>query len=244
MTNNLPNPNQPFQNPSDKSGIYINRTPQNMKHLPKRQSPTTLAIYSGETVARIVNCVPDDIRPAIILVASNLFRMGEAYAMTYEQLFRHWDAGWIWLPDSAAARIRRRCRGRWIPVNPATRQLLAPYAGKSGPLCPRCKTENAFSARYAAALKRAGIPLVRAGLRKACISAHSAIGVSKVNIAKWAGTTETVCTSHIISLWSTTDASAWVAGLLGVEMASPAVEEFFAAVLGFSRTPRVFLKTT
>jgi integrase len=201
-------------------------------------------MYSGETIARIVNCVPDDIRPAIILVASNLFRMGEAHAMTYEQLFRHWDAGWMLIPDSAAGRIGRRSLSRWVPINPATRHLLTPYVGQSGPLCPRCKTENAFSDRYAAALKRAGIPIVRAGLRKACISAHSAIGVSARNIASWAGNSERLCTSHYLIPASTrADAAAWAAGLLGVRKDSPAVEEFFAAVLGFSRTPLVFLKT-
>ena len=219
--------NQPFQNPSDKSGIYINRTPQDMKLPDKRQSPTPPAIYPGETVARIVNCVADDIRPAIILVASNLFRMTEARRMTYEQLFKHWDAGWIWIPDNAAFRTKCRCLSRWVPINPATRHLLAPYIKKRGLLYPRNKTHDAFAVRYQRELNRMGIPHTRECLRKSCISAHFAFGVDKRHICKWSGLSESAFSADFVNHPNAREeAVAWAAGMLGTGEESPDIEGF------------------
>ncbi len=243
MTTKLTKQIQPFQRHLTETGICLCGTPQNMRIRPQRHSLIPPTIYTGETVAQIVNCVPETIRPAVILVASNLFRMAEACSMTYEQLFQHWDAGWIWIPNTAATRLRGRYLTRWVPINPATRHLLTPYIGKSGSLCPLCKDEKAAGALYAKAMKRAGIPIVRGGLRTSCISAHFAIGVPMGHIARWAGNTEPVCTSHLkISTMDRERAASWAARLLGVGKDSPAVAEFFAALRSYSCTPRASLK--
>jgi len=214
----------------------MNRTP---KPRPRNVGPE---LYPSTAAAQIIECVPDSIRPAVVLVAANLFRMEEAFSMTYEQLFRQWDEGWIWIPDSCAARLSHRYCSRWVPVSPMTRHLLAPYRNETGILFLAKNNIRASAARFRRTLKANGIPFVKNGLRRSCLAAYSCLGLPKAHTCFWAGIPEPFGRKFFAPSESARKyAYEWIAGLMGVGSATPTVGKAIQELLSTPRRPNNFL---
>jgi len=210
-----------------------------------REMAGPVKIYPAETLLDIIRLAPETLRPALILVAANLFRPEEAMAMTYEQLFLYEKENWIWLPPSIAKRVGKRTAARWTYLNPITRHLLTPYMKNKGPLCPTIPDPTSGNARFSEFMKKSKIALIHDGIRKSCITAHVVIDASVQKIAKWAGNSESVIQGHYNNRATTGGYTTQiVAGFLGVDPAHPSVQAAIDTILQQKASPPVTLVAT
>ncbi len=174
----------------------------------KARNKDAVEIYSPGELARLLAAAPEDFRPLVALGAFAGVRSAELARLQWPDIDL---AGGFVTVGAAKAKTASR---RIVPVCPALREWLAPWAGQTGKVWD--KGELTLRRRREATAKAAGVPWKANGLRHSYASYRLAATQDAAKVALEMGNSPAVVFRHYRELVKPAEAERWFAIRPGV----------------------------
>ncbi|MBE7502631.1 MAG: tyrosine-type recombinase/integrase [Verrucomicrobiales bacterium] len=168
----------------------------------KAKNGGTVAIYRPEELAALLAAAPEDFRPLVALAAFTGARSAELLRLSWQDVDLA-AGGFVTL---AAEKTKTKAR-RLVPVCPALRAWLAPYASQTGKvwkLGPDC-----YHKRAAATARAAGIKWLPNGLRHSYASHRLAATQDAARVSLEMGNSPAVVFKFYREVVKPADAERW-----------------------------------
>jgi integrase len=157
--------------------------------------------YTPSELKRLLDAASDEMRPVIALQALAGLRLQEALRLDWQDVWRvpgHVEVA------SGKAKTRQR---RLVTICPALEAWLAPYRGRTGPLCDA--SIAAFAVRFGKLRQELGIASRKNGLRHGFVTYHYALHANENLTAAQAGNSPAIIHAHYRGLATPDEAQAW-----------------------------------